>query len=113
MTQEQSGLNATLNQMSDAEKKEWGVGVAKALRAKSDNAPENPTVYGKIWSKKTGGRSTTVAAVMDSGCTHPITTMTVTDALKMEVTPLERELEIVEASGKNLRVMGTIKTYLE
>ena len=50
---------------------------------------------------------------MDSGCTHPITTITVTNTLKMKVTPLERDLEIVEASGKNLRIMGTIKTYLE
>ena len=66
-----------------------------------------------MWSKRNGGRSTIVAAVMDSGCTHPITTMTVTNALNMEVTPLEKELEIVEASGKNLRIMGTIKTYLE
>ena len=67
----------------------------------------------KCGKKGNGGRATTVAAVMDSGCTHPITTMTVTNTLKMEVTPLERELEIVEASGKNLRIMGTIKTYLE
>ena len=66
-----------------------------------------------MWSKRNGGRSTIVAAVMDSGCTHPITTMTVTNALKMEVTPLERDLEIVEASGKNLRIMGTVKTYIE
>ena len=30
-----------------------------------------------------------------------------------EITPLARELEIVEASGKNLKIMGTVKIYLE
>ena len=99
--------------MSEAEQKEWGNGVFQALRAKSVRTSDNPTVKGKMWSKRNGGRSTVVAAVMDSGCTHPITTMTVTNALKLEVTPLERDLQIVEASGKNLRIMGTVKTYLE
>ena len=31
----------------------------------------------------------------------------------MKVTPLAKELEIVEASGKNLKIMGTVKIYLE
>ena len=70
-------------------------------------------VNGTIWSKRSGGRSTEVAAIMDSGCTHPLTTVRVTDAIKMEVTPLDRELEIVEASGRNLRFLGTAQFYLQ
>ena len=50
---------------------------------------------------------------MDSGCTHPLTTLTVTRALKMEITPLDREMEIVEASGKLLRILGTVTFFLE
>ena len=107
------GLTATLNKMSITEQKEWGDGIAKALRARNERSTDNPTVRGKIWFKRNGGKSTSVAAVMDSGCTHPIMTTTVTDALNMKVTPLEKPLEIVEASGKNLKIMGTIKTYLE
>ena len=49
----------------------------------------------------------------DSGCTHPLTTMSVTEAIRMKVTPLSRELVIVEASGKNLRILGTVKMFLE
>ena len=48
-----------------------------------------------------------------SGCTHPLTTLTVTQALKMEIIPLDREIEIVEASGKLLRILGTVSFYLE
>ena len=79
--------------------KEWGDGVFRALRAKKDRNPDNPTVYGTMWTRRSGGRSTEVAAIMDSGCTHPLTTLTVTQALKMEITPLDREIDIVEASG--------------
>ena len=66
-----------------------------------------------MWSKRNGGRSTGVAAMMDSGCTHPITTTTVTKGMGMKITPLTKELEIVEASGANLKILGTVKMYLE
>ena len=102
-----------LSNMNGEDQEEWGKRVFQALRAKSARSTDNPTVHGTMWSKRNGGRSTEVAAVMDSGCTHPITTMTVTNAMRMEVTPLSRDLEIVEASGKNLKIMGTVKIYLE
>jgi hypothetical protein len=89
-------LNSFLSTMNEEDKKEWGEGVFKALRAKSARAPDNPTVQGTMWSQRNEGRSTEVAAIMDSGCTHPLTTLTVTKAIKMEITPLTRELEIVE-----------------
>ena len=50
---------------------------------------------------------------MDSGCTHPITTKTVTDAIKVEIEPLKKELTIIEALGKSLIILGTVKMYLE
>ena len=54
-----------------------------------------------MWSNRTGGRNTDVEAIMDSVCTHPLTTKTVTDALKMEIIPLERDL------SKDLQIILT------
>ena len=60
-----------------------------------------------------GGTSTTADAIMDSDCTHPITMKTVTDEMKVEIKPLERELKIIEASRKILEILGMSKMYLE
>ena len=106
-------LNKELSNMSEEATKEWGQGIFKALKAKSAKSDDSPIVMGKIWSKINGGISTNADAIMDSGCTHPLTTMSVTDAIKMKVTPLSRELIIVEASGKNLRILGTVRMFLE
>ena len=101
-------LNKELSNMSAEATKEWGQGIFKALKAKSAINDDYHIVMGKIWSKINGGISTKVDAIMDSGCTHPLNTMAVTDAIKMKVTPLSRELIIVEASGQNLRILGTV-----
>jgi len=106
-------LNSYLSTMDEKDRKTWGEGVFKALRAKTARSTENPTVKGTMWSNRNGGRSTDADAIMDSGCTHPLITQTVTDALNMEITPLSRDLEIVEASGKNLTILGTVQIYLE
>ena len=89
--------------------KEWGEGLFKALRAKSVRKEENPVVKGKM----NGGTSTTAEAIMDSRWTHLITTKIVIDAMKVEETPLAKELTIKEALGKNLPILGTVKMYLE
>ena len=60
-----ANLNQILSNMNDQECEEWGGGLFKALGAKSAKATDNPTVQGTMWSKRTGGRSTGVAAVMD------------------------------------------------
>ena len=106
-------LNQMLSSIAEEDLKEWSDDVFRALKARKDRNPDNPTVYGTMWTKRSGGRSTEVAAIMDSGCTHPLTTLTVTQALKMEMTPLDRELDIVEASGNLLRILGTVSFYLE
>ena len=74
---------------------------------------DNPVVRGKLWSKVNGGTNTTAEAIIDSGSTHPITTMPVTNAMKVEITPLTKELTIIEASGKSLAMLGTVRRYLE
>ena len=102
-----------MKNMTDKATEQWGQGIFKALKAKSAKSDDSPIVSGKMWSKINGGISTKVDTIMDSGCTQPLTTMLVTDAIKMKVTPLARELIIVEASGKNLRILGTVRMYLE
>ena len=70
-------------------------------------------VKGKMWSRRNGGKSTSVESIMDSGCTYPLTTTAVTKALNAEIEPLDEPLSIVEASGRLLKILGTVKLYLE
>ena len=49
----------------------------------------------------------------DSGCTFPVTITAVTREMKAKIIPLRKELNIVEASGKTLEVLGTCKMFLE
>ena len=97
----ETGLNKQLSNVSTEEMKKWGDEVFKALKAKSAKTDDSPIVPDKMWSKRTGGRNTDVEAIMDSVCTHPLTTKTVTDALKMEIIPLERDL------SKDLQIILT------
>ena len=46
---------------------------------------------------------------MDSKCNYPITT----DAMKVEIKPLMKELIIKEAWGKSQEILGTVNMYLE
>ena len=80
-------VNEELRNLQEELKKEWGEGLFKALGAKSGREKENPVVKGRVWSKLNGGTSTTADAIMDSGCTYPISTKTVTDAMKVEIKP--------------------------
>ena len=50
---------------------------------------------------------------MDSGCTFPVTITAVTKEIKAEIIPLKEELNIVEAYGKILDVIGTCKMFIE
>ena len=49
---------------------------------------------------------------MDSGCTYPVTTKTITDQMKTEIRPLKESLTIIETSVKSLEVLGTKKIFL-
>ena len=88
-------------------------GLFKSIRAKNAREEENPVVKGRVWSKLNGGTSTTADAIMDSGCTYPISTKTVTDAMKVEIKPLEKELTVIESYGRSLEILGTLTMYME
>ena len=49
---------------------------------------------------------------MDSGCTNPTTSKTLTDEMKVEIKPLERELTIIEEFRKSQEILGKVKMYL-
>ena len=99
--------------MTEDEAEIWGEGVFKALRAKAAKMEDNPVVMARAWSKLNSGISTRTDAVMDSGCTHPVVSLSVVKALKTQVQPLSKELTIIEASGSQLKIEGTVRIYLE
>ena len=61
----------------------------------------------------TGGRSTDTDGVMYTGCTFPITTTDVAEGIRAEVKPLNEDLEIIDASGKPMAILGTIKMFID
>ena len=50
---------------------------------------------------------------MESECTFPVTSKTVTDKMKAEIKPLKESLTIIEASRKSLKVLCKVKMFLE
>ena len=49
----------------------------------------------------------------DTGCTYPLTTTAVTKALKLEIKPLTGTVEIIDASGNALDVLGTTRMFID
>ena len=50
---------------------------------------------------------------MDTGCIFPVTTTAIVEGMKAEVIQLTEELDIIDASGKFLAVLGTCKIFIE
>ena len=50
---------------------------------------------------------------MDSGCSFPITSSAVAEALGAEVKPLTKKLEISDASDRIMEIIGTIKMFID
>ena len=48
----------------------------------------------------------------DTGCTFPVCSLAVIKELKVEVMPLTQDLIIVEASGSELEILGTVAIYI-
>ena len=60
-----------------------------------------------------GGKNTDTDEVMDTGGTFPVTTTAATKGMKAEIVPPKDKLDIIEASGKSLEVIGTCKMFIE
>lgn len=50
---------------------------------------------------------------MDFGCTFPITSTAVAKAIGAEIKPLAKSLEIIDALGKIMDIIGTIRMYID
>ena len=106
-------FNEELSNLREDHKREFCESMFKAYRAKSVEDEENSVVKGRVWTRLNGGTSFKTDTIMDSGCTYPVTTKTVTDEMKDEIKPLKESLTIYEPSGKSLEVLGTEKMFLE
>ena len=78
-------LRQQLNNMKQDERKQFSEGVAKALRARTAKEDDSAEVRGKAGTKLYGGTCTETEAVFDTGCTHPITTKTLTEGMKKKI----------------------------
>ena len=109
-------LSAKLKNMEEEERKETRGGVKKSYIAyRASVARENDFTITKamVYLKMHWGRGTETDSVNDTGCTYPLMTTAVTNALKLEVKPLQGTLEIIDASGNALDVLGTIQMFID
>ena len=67
------------------------------------------TVYKKTKERK----GVTATTCWDTGCTFPIASLTVIKQLKADIIPLTQDLTIVEASGSELKILGTATIFME
>ena len=77
-------LNVELNNMKEDEKKEDGKGFKesyKAYRARVAMEDDTPVTKSMVYSRMQGGRGTETDSLIDTGCTYPLTTTAVTEAL--------------------------------
>ena len=49
----------------------------------------------------------------DTGCTFPVCGLAVIKEVKMEIMPLTQDLIIVETSGSELEILGTVVIYMQ
>ena len=98
--------------MPDEERK--GLTIrGKAFRANIAKQDEDAVIPSTAHSKIVGGRCTHTDCVMDSGCSFPITFTAAAEALGVEVKPLTKKLEIINASNRIMEIIGTIKMFID
>ena len=83
------------------------------FRAKLAKEDDDSVIQSTAHSKIVGGKYTHIKCVMDSGCSLLITSTAVAEALGVEVKPLTKKLEIIDASDKIMDIIGTICMYID
>ena len=106
-------LSQRINEMNKDERKKFDEEIAGAFcrRAKAANNGDNASM--NAWSRLNGGQSTVTEGTFDTGCTHPVTTTAVFEGLKMEIEPLREVSEIILADGQSLKLLGSVRMFLE
>ena len=51
--------------------------------------------------------------MLESGCTFPISSLAVIKKLKADIMPLTQNLTIIEASGSELKILGTAIIFMK
>ena len=102
--------------MEDEERKENRGGLKEsfiAYRARVARKNDTPVTKAMVYLKMQGGRGTETDSVNDTECIYPLTTTAVTEALGIEVKPITGSLEIIDASGNALDILGTTKMFID
>ena len=101
-----------MNNLSEDEKQGFD-GIYTAYRARVSRDDDTSVVRSRAYSKMQGGRGTDTGCVMDTDCIFPITSTSVAEGIRGEVKPLNEDLEIIDASGKPMEILGTIKMFID
>ena len=67
----------------------------------------------KVYKKINEKNGVTATCCWDTGCTFPISSLAVIKQLKADIIPLTQDLTIIEASGSELKILGTAILFLE
>ena len=51
--------------------------------------------------------------MMDSGCSFPLTSTAVVEAIGAELMPLKQKLEMLDASNRIMETIGTTRIYID
>ena len=102
-----------INEMDPAGREEFQTQMQHAFLAKAARLGDNAHLPCKVYNKLNGGPSTDSDGCFDSGCTNPIVTREVTEDLKMKLDPVINPLNIIQADGSSLKVIGSSVLFLE
>ena len=78
--------------------------------ARKDNA--SPTIEGKISGNSKMTHSTTQPFVCDTGCSWPVISDKIILTMGIPIRPFKKRLNIVDASGNNLKLLGSSKFFI-
>ena len=78
--------------------------------ARKDNA--SPTIEGKISGNSKMTHSTTQPFVCDTGCSWPVISDKIILTMGIPIRPFKKKLNIVDASGNNLKLLGSAKFFI-
>ena len=109
-------LNEIINNMSKEERKKLDESVGKAFckRAKAAKSGlDSAQMTVKACAKLNGGKTTESEGTFHSGCTFPVTTTQVVEDLDLKMEPLTEVSDIYQADGTALKLLGTIRMFLE
>ena len=80
--------------------------VLKALTARSNEA--SPVMQGIVSKHKNCQPGSQERLIADTGCSFPIINSQIVEKLNIKVIPFTRKVNIIEASGNSLNLLGSV-----